>query len=77
MTDPYCPICFRTLPPGRDACTACERQVAVVTGSRLQWLLYGVAVSLLVIGMLTFNLRLCTAGAALAVVGIVLRLARL
>jgi hypothetical protein len=45
--------------------------------SRISWLLVAVAAPLLIAGMLSLNVRLCAVGAAVAVVGIVIRIARL
>ena len=45
--------------------------------SRISWLLVAVAAPLLVAGMLSLNLRLCVAGAVVAVLGIVIRIAQL
>ena len=77
MTGRYCHTCFRTLPPDRDVCAACERQVAAAPASRIGWVLYGIALALLVMGMLTFSARLSIAGVAVAVAAVLLRLARL
>jgi len=77
MTAHYCHTCFRTLSSDRDVCTTCERQVAVAATSRVGWVLYGIALALLVMGMLTYNARLSMAGAGIAVIGVLLRLARL
>ena len=77
MTARYCHTCFRTLPPDRDLCADCERQVSVAATSRAGWVLYGLALALLVTGMLTWNARLSIAGAGVAAIGVLLRLARI
>jgi hypothetical protein len=41
------------------------------------WLLIAIAVPVLATGMLNINARLCFVGAAIAIVGIIVRLARL
>jgi len=43
----------------------------------ISWLLVAIAAPLLVTGMFSLNLRLCAAGAVVAVLGIVIRIAQL
>jgi hypothetical protein len=45
--------------------------------SAIGWLLVAIAAPLLVAGMFALNVRLCAVGAAVAVIGILIRLARL
>ena len=45
--------------------------------SGIGWLLVAIAAPLLVAGMFSLNLRLCLAGAVVAVLGVTVRVARL
>jgi type IV secretory pathway VirB2 component (pilin) len=77
MTDSYCRTCYRTLPPGRETCAACERQVSEGPASRVMWVLAVIAAALMITGMLSYNFLLCAIGAVVAVAGVLLRLAKL
>ena len=74
MTEAYCRSCYRTLPEGRDLCASCDRQIAEKPRMRIGWLLAGVAVTLMILGMIGFNHRLVTLGGAVAGLGVVLML---
>ena len=65
MQENYCQSCYRTLPYGMTTCASCNRGVgqgnarlAVITGA--------VGLSVLLVGMLTLNLRLCLAAASIS-----------
>jgi hypothetical protein len=67
MTESYCRSCYRPIAVDSILCSACERT------SRPRWpLVVGAAgLPLLIIGMLTLNVRLCAVGAAIAALGAV------
>lgn len=65
MKENYCQSCYRTLPNDMTTCSSCNRGVgrgnarlAVITGA--------VGLSLLLIGMLTLNVRLCLTAASIS-----------
>ena len=45
--------------------------------SRISWLLIAIAAPLLIAGMLSLNVRLCAIGAAVAILGIIIRIAQI
>ena len=69
----YCRRCYRPLPADREWCPGCNPDQAVRRGRRRGVTLVGIAgLPLLVIGMLSLDVRLCMAGAAICILAVLL-----
>jgi hypothetical protein len=67
-----CRNCYRPVPEGRTLCMRCASESRSREISAPLILAGGAALAMLVAGMLSFNIRLCIAGAAIAGVAIVI-----
>lgn len=69
MTQPYCRSCYRSVDAGRELCADCLRAPQPAARSRALVLAI-LAFSGVIFGMLTLNVSLCVASAALAAVAL-------
>ena len=66
MSESYCRSCYRPTAADSILCSACEH----VTRPRWPLIVGAAGLPILVIGMVTLNVRLCAIGAAIAAIGI-------
>jgi len=72
MTQSYCPSCYRSMPPDETVCRSCYPDHVPRPSRTIAWL--GVAgVPVLITGVLTFNMRLCLAGAIVSGAAVLLQ----
>lgn len=73
----YCTSCYREVPAEETRCSRCSRQDSVRPFSRTALVIGAIGIVILIAGVLTLDARTCFAGAAIAAVGVIVRLAAL
>ena len=69
--DKYCASCFRTIAAGDDLCARCAN-AETRTSFRPLLLLGAIGLTVIVVGASRFDLHLCIAGAAIAIIGVLI-----